>query len=123
MPQLGMAILIVVIVNGFFSFLQEFRSDKAVKALKRLMAKASRVIRGSGRAVVFATGMATEIGKIADLTLGIKSEASPLQKELRRTVIAISLLALSIGLTFLFLGWPVAGLIFIQAFIFLRRSN
>lgn len=202
MPQLGMAILIVVIVNGLFSFLQEFKSDKAVEALKRLMANSSRVVRdgvtreipaedlvpgdvilveegdivpadarlveafeievdnssltgestsakryksdqpvllegkflwielpniifagstlikGSGRAVVFATGMATEIGKIADLTLAIKSEASPLQKELRRTVIAISLLAFSIGLTFLFLGWLAAGLTFIQAFIF-----
>jgi len=202
MPQLGTAILIVVIVNGLFSFLQEFKSDKAVEALKRLMANSSRVIRdgvtrqipaeqlvpgdvilleegdivpadarlveafevevdnssltgestsakryksdqpvllegkflwielpnivfagstlikGNGRAVVFATGMATEIGKIADLTLAIKSEASPLQKELRRTVIAISLLALSIGLAFLFLGWLGAGLTFAQAFIF-----
>jgi magnesium-transporting ATPase (P-type)/mannitol/fructose-specific phosphotransferase system IIA component (Ntr-type) len=45
MPQLGMAILIVVIVNGLFSFLQEFKSDKAVEALKRLMANSSRVVR------------------------------------------------------------------------------
>ncbi|AFM13134.1 HAD-IC family P-type ATPase [Turneriella parva] len=202
MPQLGTAILIVVIVNGFFSFLQEYKSDKAVDALKRMMARTSRVmrdgavteisaeelvpgdiilleegdivpadsrlvdaydvevdnssltgestsakryksdqpvliegrflwielpnivfagstlIRGNGRAVVYATGMSTEIGKIADLTLGIKSEASPLQKQLRGTVFAIALLALTIGLTFLFLGWLVAGLSFVQAFVF-----
>lgn len=202
MPQLGTAILIVVIVNGFFSFLQEFKSDKAVDALKRMMARTSRVvrdgavteisaddlvpgdvimleegdivpadsrlidafdvevdnssltgestsakryksdrpillegrflwielpnivfagstlIRGSGRAIVYATGMSTEIGKIADLTLGIETEPSPLQKQLRFTVLAISLLALTIGLTFLFLGWLVAGLSFVQAFVF-----
>jgi magnesium-transporting ATPase (P-type) len=86
--------------------------------LPNIIFAGSTLIKGSGRAVVFATGMATEIGKIADLTLAIKGEGSPLQKELRRTVIAISLLAFSIGLTFLFLGWLAAGLTFIQAFIF-----
>ena len=45
MPQLGLAILIVVTVNGIFSFLQEYKSDRAVEALKKLMARTSRVVR------------------------------------------------------------------------------
>ncbi len=202
MPQLGYAILIVVLLNGFFSFLQESRSDKAVEALRRLMAHKCRVIRsgkereilatelvagdlivlqegdivpadcrlvdsseveidnssltgestsskryksdkeillegkfiwlempnilfagtslikGQSTAAVFGTGMNTEIGQIALLTSEIQSEPSPLQKQLKSTVFAISMLALGIAVTFLFLGWMGAGLTFVQAFIF-----
>ncbi|HUT72649.1 MAG TPA: HAD-IC family P-type ATPase [Desulfatiglandales bacterium] len=202
MPQLGTAILIVVFVNGFFSFLQEYRSDKAVEALQRLFARQCRIVRdgsvsevdaslivpgdlllleegdivpadarlieanevevdnssltgeststkryksdkpvllpgrflwielpnvvfagsvlvrGTARAVVFGTGMNSEIGKIAGLTQAIKAEESPLQKQLRGTVYAIAVLAAGLGLAFLFLGWLVAGLGFLQAFVF-----
>ncbi len=62
--------------------------------------------------------MNSEIGQIAGLTQAIKVEESPLQKELNRTVIAISILAFGIGISFLFLGWFFAGLTFVQAFIF-----
>jgi calcium-translocating P-type ATPase len=202
MPELGTAVFLVVFVNGLFSFLQEYKSDRAVDALRKMMAQQCRVIRngtimeinadtivpgdlisleegdvvpadariveayevevdnssltgestsakryksdqevlvhgkflwielpnilfagsslikGNAKAIVFGTGMNSEIGKIAGLTQGIKAEESPLQKELKRTVIAISLLAFGIGLTFLFLGWFFAGLTFVQAFIF-----
>jgi sodium/potassium-transporting ATPase subunit alpha len=45
MPQLGSAILIVIVVNGLFAFLQEYRTDRAVEALQRLLSLKSRVIR------------------------------------------------------------------------------
>ncbi|WP_373498847.1 HAD-IC family P-type ATPase [Desulfococcus sp.] len=45
MPQLGAAILIVIFLNGWFSFLQEYRSDKAVEALQQLIGQRSRVVR------------------------------------------------------------------------------
>ena len=45
MPQLGVAILLVVVINGLFSFLQEQRSDRAVEALQRLCAQQCRVLR------------------------------------------------------------------------------
>src|SRR3970282_1258083 len=76
------------------------------------------LIRGRARAVVFGTGMNSEIGKIAHLTQQIQVEQSPLQKQLRTTVYAIAALAGSLGLAFLLLGWLVAGLTFLEAFVF-----
>jgi len=202
LPQLGMAILTVIVINGLFAFLQEFKSDRALEMLQRLIAQKSRVVRdgviqeidaaelvpgdlivleegdlvpadarvteafevevdnssltgessparryksdqpvliagkflwielpnilfagtslvrGRARAVVFGTGMNSEIGKIANLTQKIQVEQSPLQKQLRGTVYAISALAGGLGLAFLLLGWLVAGLTFLEAFVF-----
>jgi len=39
------------------------------------------VTAGTGRALVFATGMDTEFGKIAHLTQTVGEELSPLQKK------------------------------------------
>ncbi|MBI4522319.1 MAG: HAD-IC family P-type ATPase [Deltaproteobacteria bacterium] len=202
MPQLGIAILAVVLVNGLFAFLQEHKSDRALEILQRMISQRCRVlregttlgidaaelvpgdlilldegdlvpadarlieafevevdnssltgestpahryksdrpilisgkflwielpnivfagtalVRGHARAVVFGTGMHSEIGKIAGLTQAIKAEESPLQKQLHATVVSIAALAAGLGMAFLFLGWLVAGLSFVQAFIF-----
>ncbi|MCW7482805.1 HAD-IC family P-type ATPase [Leptospira kanakyensis] len=202
MPELGIAIFIVVVINGIFSFFQESKSDHAVEALRRLLAQecpvirdgniitipadeivpgdlivlsegdivpadcriiesedvevdnssltgestsarryksdneivlegkflwlempnilfaGSSLIKGKSKAVVFGTGQSTEIGLIAKMTSKIKREESPLQKQLKQTVISISLFAFVIGVIFLFLGYLVAGLSFVQAFIF-----
>ncbi|HSF58660.1 MAG TPA: HAD-IC family P-type ATPase [Candidatus Binatia bacterium] len=202
LPQLGLAILTVIVVNGLFAFLQEYKSDRALEMLQQLIAQRCRVIRdgnsseieardlvpgdvivleegdlvpadarlfeafevevdnssltgestpahryksdqpvlisgrflwielpnvvfagtslirGRARAVVFGTGMNSEIGKIANLTQQIQVEQSPLQKQLRTTVYAIAALAGSLGLAFLLLGWLVAGLSFLEAFVF-----
>jgi sodium/potassium-transporting ATPase subunit alpha len=202
LPQLGIAILTVILINGLFAFLQEYKSDRALEMLQRLIAQKCRVIRdgklseidaaelvsgdlivldegdlvpadarlleafevevdnssltgessparryksdqpvlisgkflwielpnivfagtsllrGRARAVVFGTGMNTEIGKIANLTRDIRVEPSPLQRQLRGTVYAITALAGGLGLAFLFLGWLVGGLTFLEAFVF-----
>jgi magnesium-transporting ATPase (P-type) len=202
LPQLGLAILTVILVNGIFAFLQEYKSDRALEMLQQLIAQKCRIIRdgaigeieasrlvpgdlivleegdlvpadarlveafevevdnssltgessparryksdqpilisgrflwielpnvvfagtslirGRARAVVFGTGMTSEIGKIANLTQEIQVEQSPLQKQLRTTVYAIAALAGSLGLAFLLLGWLVAGLTFLEAFVF-----
>jgi sodium/potassium-transporting ATPase subunit alpha len=202
LPQLGLAILAVILVNGIFAFLQEFKSDRALELLQRFIAHRCRVIRdaklteveaaelvpgdvivleegdlvpadarlleafevevddssltgestparryksdqpvlisgkflwielpnmvfagtslirGRARAVVFGTGMNSEIGKIARLTQEVRIEESPLQKQLRGTVYAITLLAGGLGLGFLLLGWLAGGLSFLDAFVF-----
>ena len=202
LPQLGIAILTVVLVNGLFAFLQEYKSDRALEMLQQLIAQKSTVIRGGStqeigaaelvpgdvivleegdlvpadcriteafevevdnssltgeatparryksdqpvlipgkflwielpnilfagtslvrgraRAVVFGTAMNSEIGKIANLTQEIVIEQSPLQKQLRATVYAIAALAGGLGLAFLFLGWLIGGLTFLEALVF-----
>ena len=202
LPQLGIAILTVVLINGLFAFLQEYKSDRALEMLQQLISQRCQVVRdgkaqetdasqlvpgdvivveegdlvpadarlveafevevdnssltgesnparryksdqpilikgkflwlelpniifagtslvrGRARAVVLGTGMYSEIGKIANLTQEIKPELSPLQKQLSGTVYAIAALAGGLGLGFLFLGWLVAGLTFLEAFVF-----
>jgi sodium/potassium-transporting ATPase subunit alpha len=202
MPQLGAAVLIVIVVNGLFAFLQEYRTDRAVEMLQRLLSLKSKVIRdgrhlsvdaatlvpgdvivleqgdivpadarlteafdvevdnstltgestsarryksdlpvllegsflwielpnivfaatafmrGEARAVVFGTSMQTQVGEIARLTQEIPTELSPLQTELRSTVVTIALLASTLGALFLLLGWLVTGLSFAQALVF-----
>ena len=45
LPQLGIAILTVILVNGLFAFLQEYKSDRALEMLQQLIAQRCRVIR------------------------------------------------------------------------------
>jgi magnesium-transporting ATPase (P-type) len=45
MPQLGIAIIVVVIVNGIFSFVQEYRAERATHALATLLPATSAVLR------------------------------------------------------------------------------
>jgi sodium/potassium-transporting ATPase subunit alpha len=202
MPQLGVAILLVIVVNGLFAFFQEYRTDRAVEKLQGLLSQKSKVIRdgtmkevdaaalvpgdvivlepgdivgadarlteafdvevdnstltgesssarryksdlpvllegsflwielpnivfagtsflkGQARAVVFGTRMQTQLGEIARLTEGIQTELSPLQRELRRAVYTISLLAATFGVLFLLFGWLATGLSFPLALVF-----
>jgi magnesium-transporting ATPase (P-type) len=64
---------------------------------------------GTGRAVVFATGSGTEIGRIAALSQHTQTEESPLERQVRRSTWLIALVAVGIGALFLPLGL-VAGL-------------
>ncbi|HEX9830176.1 MAG TPA: HAD-IC family P-type ATPase, partial [Thermodesulfobacteriota bacterium] len=45
LPQLGLAILAVIIINALFSFWQEYKAEKAVEALRELIPSYSRVLR------------------------------------------------------------------------------
>ena len=45
MPQLGAAICVVVIVNGVFAFVQEFRAEHAAEQLEALLPRRARVLR------------------------------------------------------------------------------
>jgi calcium-translocating P-type ATPase len=67
-------------------------------------------VGGSASAVVFATGMQTELGRIAALTERVEPEPSPLETQVRRVAWLIALVAIVAGLAFLPIGWLAAGL-------------
>jgi calcium-translocating P-type ATPase len=196
MKTLGYAILGVILVNGVFSFWQQYRAERAIGALQKLLPSYVKVLRedqikqifaadlvpgdllvlqegdnvpadcrlleafslrvnnstvtgeslpqardalpsteeklehsrntllagtsivsGEGRALVFATGMHTEFGKIAHLTqTAVKSE-SPLQLEIIRLSRIIAIIAASLGGIFFIIGQSV-GLSFWANFMF-----
>ncbi|MCB0153679.1 MAG: HAD-IC family P-type ATPase, partial [Anaerolineae bacterium] len=199
LPQLAVAIWLVNLINGLFSFWQEFRAERATEALRQLMPAYARVLRdgqeqrilaealvpgdvivlaegdhisadarlvqeaelrvdqatltgeshpvrktsqavqdprlahielpnllfagtsviaGTARAVVFATGMASEFGKIARLTQSVGEEASPLQQEMSSVTRTISLIAISVGVIFFGLALGLAGMSLAEGFIF-----
>jgi Ca2+-transporting ATPase len=199
MPQLGIAVWMVNLINGLFSFWQEYRAEKATEALLKLLPHHVRVIRdgqeqqilseglvpgdvmmlsegdhisadarlvqdadlradqstltgesrpvhktseivlqsglsrielsnlvfagthvvsGTGKAVVFATGMESEFGKIAHLTQTLEEEQSPLQKELNHVTRVVTFIAIGIGLLFFVLMVTLTGVTLAESFIF-----
>ena len=75
------------------------------------------VLSGSGNLVVTATGMGTEIGRVAFLTQAIKPETSPLQKEIEGMTRTVTLIAVTLGVVFFLLGYRIAGLTFAESFV------
>ena len=62
------------------------------------------LVSGHARAVVFATGMNTEIGRIARLAQSGAAGPSPLQREIARIGRIVALFATALGALFFFLG-------------------
>ena len=60
----------------------------------------TRVFSGTAEAVVTATGMKTELGRIAGLTQGAKRRPSPLELEIAARHAVVALLSVLIGVTF-----------------------
>jgi calcium-translocating P-type ATPase len=73
---------------------------------------------GEAHAVVFATGMHTQLGRIAALSQSVGTSESPLEREVRKVAWIIALVAVGIGLAFLPLGTLAAGLSFSAAAVF-----
>nr|CBH37257.1 probable cation-transporting ATPase, P-type family [uncultured archaeon] len=94
----------------------EPESDELMEA-KNIVFSGTTTASGSGKAVVFATGMGTEFGKIAGLTQEIKEDKTPLQKEIAFFIRVISIIAVLLGILFFFTG-QVIGLDFTANFIF-----
>lgn len=189
MATLGWAILGVIVINAVFAFLQEYKAERAVQALHRLLpdkawttregqsvelarseivpgdvlileegervpadarlieatgmrvdnaaltgeSKPKRrtadpveeghwldipnlvfagttILSGHGRAVVFATGMRSEFGKIANLTTTVETSLSPLQKEIIKVTRIVAVISLAMGTTFFVIGlWTGLG--------------
>ena len=90
--------------------------DELLNANNVLLA-GTAVVAGQARAVVFATGMHTEFGKIAQLTQTSGEVESPLRREISQLSRLIVMLAIVIGVSFFVLGWSI-GLPFWEDFIF-----
>ncbi len=65
---------------------------------------------GEAEAVVFATGMHTQLGRIAALTQRVRAELSPLQVQVNQVAKLIAGIAIAGGIVFLLIGIGAAGL-------------
>jgi calcium-translocating P-type ATPase len=65
---------------------------------------------GEAMGVVYATGMATQLGRIAALSQRVKAEVSPLQVQVNRAAWLIAAVAVGAGVAFLAVGTTIAGL-------------
>jgi P-type Ca2+ transporter type 2C len=101
------------IAEGF-----ETKGDFLWLEIPNLIFAGTSVASGMGKAVVIATGMGTEIGKIAYLTQTIKEELSPLQREVNRISKLIAAISVVMGLAFLFVGLVFTKMTFIAATMF-----
>jgi len=77
---------------------------------RELVFSGTACVGGQARALVVATGMLTELGRIAALTERVEVEPSPLEREVRRVAWLIAIVAVAAGLAFLPIGWLTAGL-------------
>jgi calcium-translocating P-type ATPase len=73
---------------------------------------------GEAEAVVFGTGMRTELGRIAALSERVGVDESPLEREVRRMAWLIAAVAVGVGVAFLPLGALAAGLPVSDALVF-----
>jgi sodium/potassium-transporting ATPase subunit alpha len=84
---------------------------------KNILLAGTSLVSGEAKAVVFATGMHTEFGKIAHLTQTAGQALSPLQKEIARLSRLVAALATLLGVVF-FVAGHFIGLTFWESLIF-----
>ena len=73
---------------------------------------------GDARAVVFATGMHTELGRIAALSQRVEVERSPLERQVRRVAWLIAGVAIAMAIAFVPVAVLAAGLSIKNAVVF-----
>lgn len=85
---------------------------------RELVFSGTACVGGDAEAVVFATGMRTELGRIAALSERVVTEESPLERQVRRMAWLVAIVAVGAGFAFLPIAWLVAGLPLDDAFTF-----
>jgi calcium-translocating P-type ATPase len=85
---------------------------------RELVFSGTSCTEGEARAVVFATGMHTELGRIAALSQRVEREESPLEHQVRRVAWLIAAIALVSAIAFLPLALFVAGLSLSDSVVF-----
>jgi calcium-translocating P-type ATPase len=79
-------------------------------AARDLVFSGTTITGGDAHAVVFATGMHTELGRIASLSERVKEDPSPLERQVRRVAWLIAAVAVAMALAFIPLAIFAAGL-------------
>jgi calcium-translocating P-type ATPase len=95
-------------------------ADHSVPLLqaRELVFSGTTCTEGEARAVVFATGMQTELGRIAALSERVTNEESPLEAQVRRVAWLIALIAVISGLAFIPIAKFGAGLSLSSSVVF-----
>ncbi len=95
------------------------RCAKGISEVERpnLVFASTSVISGTGRAVVYATGMLTQFGRIARLTQAVQEPPSRLQQELLRLTRTISMVAIGAGALVFLVSTVDVGLEISDAFL------
>ncbi|HSQ48847.1 MAG TPA: cation-transporting P-type ATPase [Candidatus Deferrimicrobiaceae bacterium] len=93
--------------------------EKAYLYSPNLVFMSTSVAKGQGRAVVYASGMGTQFGKIASLTQNIQEEDSPLQKEIALMAKYDFFIALTVGIVFFAASLTVLHVSLATSFLFM----
>ncbi len=83
---------------------------ESVLAAEDLVFAGTLCTGGEAEGVVYATGMATQLGRIAALSQRVKPEISPLQRQVNRVAWLIAAIAVAAGGLFFAAGTVLAGL-------------
>ncbi len=84
-------------------------ADTPLAERRNLVFAGTLVTRGRGTAVVAATGMATELGRVARLTRQVKAPRTPLQVAMRELSRYLVWVALAFSVLVPLLGWLLGG--------------
>ncbi|MDQ1515219.1 MAG: hypothetical protein QOE80_1049 [Actinomycetota bacterium] len=90
MPALGVAIFVVVVVNGTFAFLQEHRAERAAESLRDLLPRRATVRRDGATATVDAADLVA--GDVVVLEAGDRVSADAILLDARALAVDTSLL-------------------------------
>ena len=96
---------------------QEDRGVPRIRA-RDLLFSGSSVTGGEARGLVFATGMDTELGRIAALSERVKEEPSPLERQVRRVAWLIAVIAVAMAIAFVPAALFGAGLSLHSSIVF-----
>ena len=84
--------------------------DGPLLSAPALVFSGSSCLAGEARMVVFATGMHTQLGRVAALSQRTRRETSPLERQVRTVAWVIAAVAVGVGVAFIPLGVLGAGL-------------
>jgi Ca2+-transporting ATPase len=93
------------------------RDDLTELEQPNLIFAGATVVSGTGRAAVYATGMLTQFGRIANLTQEVEEPPSPLQQEMKRTTRRISAVAIALGAVVFMIALMEIQMLPFQAFV------